>query len=267
MRRDGRERDAARRLDDRAAVARTHAREASRATCCRAGRCRRRRRVPLDLLQRVALDLDRHTRRATLARARDGQGDVAADRREMVVLDEHARREVHAVIRAAAARTAYFSSARQPGVVLRVSRIFAPVPRHRVDERAVSVAMPDSCCMKFSATRSADEHAARVASHVQHGLARRHRVAVLGSMRIDACRVQLAKRLDGERDAGDHAGLARDERARATRRSLTRRSRASSRRRTPGLRRAPCARARPDRVGRQREAKSAPHRLPATSAA
>ena len=51
----------------------------------------------------------------------------------MVVLDEHAVVEAEAVVAAAPAATAYFSSARRPGVVLRVSRIAAPGAGDRVD--------------------------------------------------------------------------------------------------------------------------------------
>ena len=51
-------------------------------------------------------------------------------------------------------RTAYFSSARRPGVVLRVSRTAAPVPSTASAQRRVSVAMPDSRHSRFSAVRS-----------------------------------------------------------------------------------------------------------------
>ena len=51
-------------------------------------------------------------------------------------------------------RTAYFSSARQPGVVLRVSRIAAFVPSTSATNRAVRVAIPLSRWRKFKAVRS-----------------------------------------------------------------------------------------------------------------
>src|ERR1051325_5151919 len=51
--------------------------------------------------------------------------------------------------------TAYFSKRRQPGVVLRVSRILACVPRTLAANCAVSVATPERRWTKFSATRSA----------------------------------------------------------------------------------------------------------------
>jgi len=55
--------------------------------------------------------------------------------------------------------TAYFSNRRQPGVVLRVSRMRTPVPRTAATKRAVSVATPESRCTKFKATRSAPSSA------------------------------------------------------------------------------------------------------------
>ena len=51
-------------------------------------------------------------------------------------------------------RTAYFSSARSPGVVLRVSRISAPVPSIASTKRRVSVAIPDRRPRRLSAVRS-----------------------------------------------------------------------------------------------------------------
>ena len=66
------------------------------------------------------------------------------------------------------AATAAFSSARSPGVVLRVSRIRAPVPSTACTQRAVSVATPDSRWRKFSAVRSAVRIAARRPLEPQH---------------------------------------------------------------------------------------------------
>ncbi len=55
----------------------------------------------------------------------------------------------------AAARTAYFSSARSPGRVLRVSRITAPVPATASAQVLVAVAIPDRWVRKLSMVRSA----------------------------------------------------------------------------------------------------------------
>ena len=52
-------------------------------------------------------------------------------------------------------RTAYFSSARSPGVVLRVSRTTQPVPSSASAHRRVSVATPDRWHSRLSAVRSA----------------------------------------------------------------------------------------------------------------
>ena len=54
-------------------------------------------------------------------------------------------------------RTAYFSSARQPGVVLRVSTIRTPVPVACAAsaKRREMLAIPDRRCRKFKAVRSA----------------------------------------------------------------------------------------------------------------
>ena len=52
-------------------------------------------------------------------------------------------------------RTAYFSSARSPGVVLRVSRTVPPVPSRASTQRRVSVATPERWHSRLSAVRSA----------------------------------------------------------------------------------------------------------------
>ena len=54
----------------------------------------------------------------------------------------------------AALPTAAFSSARSPGVVLRVSRMRTPVPSIAATKRAVSVATPDRWPSRLRAVRS-----------------------------------------------------------------------------------------------------------------
>jgi hypothetical protein len=80
------------------------------------------------LVEALRLHFDRQRRRGPHAghRRLDPPGEP-----DVVVLDEHAGVEARAVIHAAAARTAYFSSARSSGVVLRVSStmIRPPPPR------------------------------------------------------------------------------------------------------------------------------------------
>ena len=118
---------------DAAAPASSTARRAPRrASCCRAGRRRRRRRAP----RRPGRG--GRTRRgpcgpaSAAAAARDGLGD--AERGEVVVLEQH---PVATGCRGGStpppARTAAFSRARSPGVVLRVSQIAGrpPAPRRR----------------------------------------------------------------------------------------------------------------------------------------
>ena len=58
------------------------------------------------------------------------------------------------------ARTAYFSSARSPGVVLRVSVMRSLAPSVAATYAWVTVAIPDRCCRKFSAVRSPASSAA-----------------------------------------------------------------------------------------------------------
>ena len=74
------------------------------------------------------------------------------------------------------AATAAFSSARSPGVVLRVSRMRAPVPATASTKRAVRVAMPERWPRKLSAVRSATSSAAAgpLASSTSAGTPSRH---------------------------------------------------------------------------------------------
>lgn len=76
------------------------------------------------LLQGVHFDLHRHAHSGAAHGAKRRRD--AARRGDVIVLDHHRVVEADAVI--PPARTAYFSKARSPGVVLRVSEIETPVP-------------------------------------------------------------------------------------------------------------------------------------------
>ena len=89
------------------------------------------------------------------------------------------------MVAAAAARTAYFSSARSPGVVLRVSRIVAPVPSSASTNRRVSVAMPERRPRRLSAVRSPVRTARRGPRGARRPSGRSDRVAV-GGERLEA---------------------------------------------------------------------------------
>ncbi len=72
----------------------------------------------------------------------------------MIIFDQHCIVQAEAMIASASAATAYLSSARRPGVVLRVSAMLARVPATRSTRVRVAVAMPDSRPSRFSAVRS-----------------------------------------------------------------------------------------------------------------
>ena len=154
------------------------------------------------LVERVAFDFD-FIPGAPLARATHRHRDIPVDRREMIVLDQYGRRQIHAVIQPSAARTAYFSRAPQSGVVFRVSRMCARRSAIASTYRAVIVAIPDSRCMKLSATRSADS-TARVAGQKHHAslAARACRRRVLEPRHG---RIQLLERLARQRQPRDHS--------------------------------------------------------------
>ncbi len=91
---------------------------------------------------------DRRTRCSIVAREPGVIAGIALAR------EAFRQRDAHASARAAVrdgqkvtARTAYFSSTRHPGVVFRVSRIFAPVPFTASTYCLVSDATPESRCM------------------------------------------------------------------------------------------------------------------------
>ena len=75
-------------------------------------------------------------------------------------------------------RTAYFSSARAPGVVLRVSVMRSLAPSAAATKAWVRVAMPDSRCRKFSAVRSPASSAAAGPRTLATMRGRRDRIAV-----------------------------------------------------------------------------------------
>ena len=75
-------------------------------------------------------------------------------------------------------RTAYFSKARRPGVVLRVSQMRALVCLTLSTKAAVAVAMPERWQRKLSATRSAERMARAGSFHCGHDEALGHGVTV-----------------------------------------------------------------------------------------
>ena len=125
---DGVERDAAGGLELRAAGdERDRLAQLVGRSCCRAGSTSApASSASRTCVERVALDLDRQARRPCARR--DGVGDAAGDP-QVVVLDQHRVVEPEAVVACRRrTRTARFSSARSPGVVLRVSRISRRCP-------------------------------------------------------------------------------------------------------------------------------------------
>jgi hypothetical protein len=104
------------------------------------------------------------------------------------------------------ARTAYFSSFRQPGVVLRVSRIWPSVPAHRGHVPARERGDAGEPLQEVERDALGREQPARVAGDEEHRRARpdlppRPRT----STRIEIFGIELAERLERERHAGHDA--------------------------------------------------------------
>ena len=114
------------------------------------------------------------------------------------------------------AATAAFSSARSPGVVLRVSRIRAPVPATASTYRAVSVAIPGQPLQEVQRGPLGGQDRPRGALDLQH----RPALAPL-PLRGEALerdrRIERAERLLGDVEAEHDPGrLLRDQRPRAS---------------------------------------------------
>ena len=137
--------------------------------CCRAGGGWRRRRSPASTSSASRHSTSTGQVRLRLARAPDRLPHPAGDR-DVVLLDQDR------VVRAPSggwspppAATAAFSSARSPGVVLRVSRMRAPLPSTSRTKRAVSVATPERWPSRLSATRSPASRARAAPDSAGHG--------------------------------------------------------------------------------------------------
>ena len=172
----------------------------------------------VDLLERLRLDLDRQPgpmRARALDRRRDAAGQA-----DVVVLDqdrvERGRRDGSC---APPARTAYFSSARSVGVVLRVSRTVMRPPAASTNRRA-RVAMPESRCRKLSAVRSPISSARAEPRHLGDLVAGAAAVAVAAWRAVDThAGLELPERLERDVEAGEHAvGLGEEHAARPQRR-------------------------------------------------
>jgi hypothetical protein len=100
-----------------------------------------------NLVEVVTLHFDGGPGRRHLTSAFYSELEISIEGGKMIVLDQYRCAQVEPVIHSAAARTAYFSSVRHPGVVFRVSRILAPVPFTASTYCRVSEATPERRCM------------------------------------------------------------------------------------------------------------------------
>ena len=181
-------------------------------SCCRAGsRPRLRGRGRSWTCARVSASSSMRSPGRAALRAVDGglqRGRLRVGE-QMVVLDHHHVVEAHAVIVPAAGATAAFSSARRPGVVLRVSRIRAGVPATASTKRRVSVATPESRWRKLSATRSPVRIAAG-AARMSDGIARlpdaRRPRARCATARVGSTRGKTSAAVCGAGDDGGFLG-------------------------------------------------------------
>ena len=105
------------------------------------------------------------------------------------------------------AATAAFSSARSPGVVLRVSRTRAPLPSTARTKRAVSVATPDRCPSRLSAVRSpaSSARAGPETRAAATGTSSLH--SALDHDRVEGAGARLPESLGGGLEAEQHTRL------------------------------------------------------------
>ena len=108
-------------------------------------------------------------------------------------------------------RTAYFSSARRPGVVLRVSRTAAPEPATASTHRAVAVATPERWQSRLSAVRSAVSSERVGPVTVASTAPRRTRSPSRTAGSTAHPRIDRGEHGRGHRQAGDDPGGAGDQ--------------------------------------------------------
>ena len=154
------------------------------------------------------------TRWPTAALARSDRRDDAARHRDVIVLDQHRVVEAEAVIDAAAGAHRIFFDRAQAGVVLRVQTMLRLRAGDAATMAAVADAMPLSRQRKFSATRSAvrmPRAGPETRAMVSPGADR----AAVGLFDVERdARIEQREGEPREIEAGDHAGLAGDQRRR-----------------------------------------------------
>ena len=164
----------------------------------------------LELIERVDLDLDLDQMPGRRLGARQHRADAARDR-DVVVLDQHRVVEAEAVIEAAAAADGVFLQRAQPGVVLRVQMMRALVWAMRAHEGRGRGGDAGEVAEEIERGALGGQDRARIAGdrhQLGPGLHRR----AIACMRFDPdFRREPAKRRRDQRQAGDHAGLARDD--------------------------------------------------------
>ena len=162
------------------------------------------------LLERIDLDLDLDQMSGAGARALQHGADAAGDR-DVVVLDQHGVVEPEAMVEPAAAAHRVFLQRAQAGRGLaRAADARVACRAMRRTNSCVAVATPDRWPRKLSAARSAAStaRAGPVDCH-QRGLGRDLVAVARVRGDLDLGR-ELAECGGGQRQPGDHAGLARD---------------------------------------------------------
>ena len=198
------QRDPSARLESRPGRRRGRpSRAADRAACCRAGGAGRRPRAPRGPRARRGTRPRAGGPAASARAARTAAPTPPAIAAWFSLMRIASKRPKRWFVPPPAA-TAAFSSARRPGVVLRVSSTRAPVPSTSRTAIAVAVATPDSRWSRFSAVRSAVS-SARAEPSTTSDVAALAPHALLHAPLEGDDGVELAERRLGDVEAEDHA--------------------------------------------------------------
>ena len=162
-----------------------------------------------ELIERIDLDLDLDQMAGGLPGALEHGADAAGDR-DVIVLDQHRVVEAEAVIEAAAAAHGVFLQRAQPGRGLaRADDARLGVGDAR-DERRGRGGDARQVAEEIERGAFGAENGARIArDRHQLGAGRDRRAVARVRRDLDLRRQPAERRLD-QRQAGDHAGLARD---------------------------------------------------------
>jgi len=164
-----------------------------------------------NLVEGVAFDFDFDPGRSDRSRTTHCQRDIAIDRCQMVVLDQHRRREIHSVIQTSARADRVLFEASQQGSRLPCVENVRPRSRYRLDVARCQRRNAGQTLQEVECDALCRQQSMRVPRQKHHGRFRADSSSIFMLYSNGDRRVELLERFARESQSSDHPCLSRYE--------------------------------------------------------